>query len=142
MLARLVAVLALLATASPALAEEGVFQVVVHPDNPAESVTRKQLAELFLKKVTRWPDGAPVRPVEPPETSLTRAYFLSDVIGKSAFAVKMFWQKRVYAGREVPPVEKPSDAEVLAYVRANHGAIGYVARETDVSGVKVLAVRD
>lgn len=142
MLARLLAVLTLLATAAPALADGGAFQVVVHAANPAQSVTRKQLAELFLKKVTRWPDGAPVRPVEPPESSLTRAYFLSDVIGKSAFAVKVFWQKRVYAGREVPPVEKPSDEEVLAYVRANHGAIGYVSRDTDVAGVKVLDVRD
>ena len=96
--------------------------------NPAQSVSRRQLADMFLKKVTHWPDGTTVEPVEPPEKSMTRAYFLSDVMGgKSALALKAFWQKRVFSGRDTPPVEKGSDEEVVAFVKASPGAIGYVA---------------
>lgn len=119
------------------------FMVIVHPANVVESVSRKQLADLFLKKVTRWPDGATVHPVEPPETSLARAYFLSDVMGgKSAFAMKVFWNKRVLSGREVPPVQKGSDEEVAAFVRATPGAIGYLISATTPLRVKVVELTD
>ena len=118
------------------------YRVVVHRTNAAESVSRRQLSELYLKKVTRWPDGSTVVPVEPPETSVTRAYFLSEVLGKSAFAVKAFWNKRVFAGRDTPPVEKRSDEEVVAFVRSTPGAIGYVAPTSPIEGVKVLPVKD
>src|SRR5512139_3961088 len=84
---------------APEPVEPPQFTVIVHPANAAASITRKQLADLFLKKVTRWPDGATVHPVEPPEGSVARAYFLSDVMGgKSAFAVKLFWNRRVLSG--------------------------------------------
>jgi ABC-type phosphate transport system substrate-binding protein len=137
----LVASLALLPS-RPAHAEETSFKVIVHPSNGATSVTRRELADMFLKKVTRWPDGEAVHPVEPPEQSKARAYFLNSVIGKSAYAVKMFWSRRVFEGRDVPPLEKRSEDEVVAYVRATPGAVGYVSAGTATAGVKVLAVPD
>lgn len=143
MRARLLCLLLLAAEAPPALAEGPGFQVVVNAANPAQSVSRRQLADMFLKKVTHWPDGTTVEPVEPPEKSMTRAYFLSDVMGgKSALALKAFWQKRVFSGRDTPPVEKGSDEEVVAFVKASPGAIGYVAATAQVAGVKVLELKD
>jgi len=133
---------ALLLAAAPVRAEDASLRIVVHPANAAESTSRRELSQLFLKKITQWPDGTPVHPVEPPETSVARAYFLSDVIGKSAFAVKTFWNKRVFAGRDVPPIEKGSDEEVVAFVRATPGAIGYVGPGAAVEGVKVLPIKD
>jgi ABC-type phosphate transport system substrate-binding protein len=140
--AAVLAVLAFAGAAPRASAEETSFRVIVHPSNPADAVTRKALSELFLKRTTRWPDGAAVHPVEPPERSTTRAHFLVGVIGKSALAVRMFWNRRVSEGREAPPLEKPSDDEVVAYVRATPGAIGYVSPAASVSGVKVLPISD
>lgn len=145
MRSRLLAAALLALVAAPASRGDDVpcFAVVVHSANPASSITRKHLADLFLKKATRWPGGEVVHPVEPPEGSLARAYFLSDVMGgKSAFAMKMFWNRRVLSGREVPPVEKASDEEVVAFVRATPGAVGYVLAATPTPGVKVLKVTD
>jgi ABC-type phosphate transport system substrate-binding protein len=62
--------------------------------------------------------------------------------GRSALAMKTFWQKRVFAGRDTPPIEKASDDEVVAYVKATPGAIGYVAPGTALTGVKVLELKD
>ena len=142
LLAIAVPALVLSAPASRAEDDPTGYRVVVHPSNAAETISRRELSSLYLKKVTQWPDGSAVHPVEPAETSVTRAYFLSDVLGKSAFAVKTFWNKRVFAGRDTPPVEKRSDEEVVAFVRATPGAIGYVAPTSAVAGVKVLRVQD
>lgn len=143
MRARFLSLLLLAAAAPPALAEGSGFQVIVNGSNPAQKVTRRQVSDFFLKKVTHWPDGTTVEPVEPPERSMARAYFLSDVMnGRSPLALKTFWQKRVFSGRDTPPIEKSSDEEVVAFVRANPGAIGYVSQTASTAGVKVLELTD
>jgi len=137
---RLAALLAaaLLLAGSPALAQD--YQVVVHPQNPAAEVAREELSRLFLKRTQRWPDATPVDPVEPADEGL-RARFAEVVHGKRLASLRAWWNQQIFAGREVPPLEKASDAEVVAFVRAHRGAVGYVAAGADLTGVKVLAVR-
>jgi ABC-type phosphate transport system substrate-binding protein len=139
-------VLALALLAAPALparaAEPDGFKVVAHPSNKAaQGLTRAQLSQLFLKKTTRWADGKRVLPVEPADLQ-TRERFARRIHGKSSTAVKSFWNQQIFAGREVPPLEKASDGEVVAYVRANPDAIGYVSPGADVSGVAVITPKD
>ncbi len=127
---------ALLATSAlPALADG--FRVVVHPDNPAASLGRAQVSQLLLKKQLRWPDGTPVQPVEPSSEALRREVAES-VHQKSLNAVKAYWNQQIFSGRDVPPLERLGDAEVLAYVRANRGAIGYVSAGADLAGAKAV----
>ena len=55
-------------------------------------------------------------------------------------AVKSYWNQQIFSGRDVPPVEKKSDAEVLTFVRSTPGAIGYVSDAAAVDGVRVVTV--
>jgi ABC-type phosphate transport system substrate-binding protein len=126
-----------LAAAWPAGADD--FKVVVHPDNPSSETTTTELSRLFLKKTLRWPEGRPVQPVEP-ATPLLRERFGLAIHGKSLNAIKAYWNQLIFSGRDVPPLEKADDAGVLAYVRANLGAVGYVSPGADTAAVKVLLV--
>ena len=69
-----------------------------------------------------------------------RGSFSKAIHGKSVSAVKAYWQQRVFSGRDVPPLEKDSDASVVNYVRNNPGAIGYVSENADVRGVRVIVI--
>ena len=60
--------------------------------------------------------------------------------GKKTTAVRSYWLQVIFSGRGVPPPEKPSDKDVIAYVKAHPGAIGYVAATTATDDVKVLKV--
>jgi len=126
-----------LAAALPAGADD--FRVVVHRDNPVGHLSTAQVSRLFLKKTLRWPEGRPVLPVEPASPRL-RQQFARTIHERSLDAVKSYWNQLIFSGRDVPPLEKPDDAGVLAYVRAEPGAIGYVSSGADVSGVKILIV--
>jgi ABC-type phosphate transport system substrate-binding protein len=132
---RLISIL-LLAGATPANA----FYVVVNAANPISSLSYSELSDLFLKKSSRWNDGGLVEPVDQRESSPVRETFNRDVHRKSAAAVRAFWQLRIFSGRDVPPPEKGSDAEVIAYVRNNPNAIGYISASASAAGVKVVAV--
>ena len=68
--------------------------------------------------------------------------FARAILGKSAAALESFWQQQIFAGKDVPPAEKGSDADVLAFVRGNPKAIGYVAAGTDLgAGVKAVTLQ-
>jgi ABC-type phosphate transport system substrate-binding protein len=116
------------------------YKVIVHPSNPVTSLSRQQLAEYFLKKTAAWPSGKSVAPVDLERSSPARAAFSRDALAKSVAQVAAYWQQQIFAGRAVPPPEKRSDAEIVAFVERNPGAIGYVAEGTDAGDAKVVAV--
>jgi len=137
------AALLVLAIALPARpGEPASFQVIVHPSNSVSTFTREHLTRLFLKRSTTWEDGAPVVPVDQPESSEVRGQFTRKVLGKSMSAVRSYWQQRIFSGKDVPPLQRASDEEVIAYVRQNPGAVGYVSAGAAPAGVKVIPVQD
>ena len=119
----------------------GEFQVIVHATNPSASLTKTELARMFLKKLTTWKKNNDlVYPVDLQKDSLVRIQFSQDILGKKVAAIKAYWQQQIFAGREIPPMEKASDEEVLKYVEQQTGAIGYVSRSTDIRKYQVKVI--
>jgi len=116
------------------------FKVIVHESVKVQSLPKKTVSDYFLKKAKRWDDNASVVPVDEIESSGVRDAFSRAIHGKPTAAIKSYWTQQIFSGRDVPPVEKKSDAEVLAFVKANPGAIGYVSDSANVDGVRVLSV--
>ena len=138
---RLVALVAALFVAVPAGAQSG-YKVIVHASNSVESIDRAALSRLFLKKVTRWDSRRAVQCVDLAESSPVRRAFSREVHGRTVPSIKSFWQQQVFSGRAVPPTERDSDADVIAYVSKHPDAIGYVAADAPLeAGVKVVEVR-
>lgn len=118
--------LLLLVAAVPGRAAEG-FQVIVNSGNPVSSLSRDLVSRIFLKKVAKWDSGQAAAPVDQDGGSPVRAAFSKAVHGKSASAVASYWQQQIFAGRDIPPAEKAGDAAVIAFVKNNPGAIGYIS---------------
>ncbi len=116
-------------------------KVVVHASNPVDSISKSKVADLFLKRVTRWDNGRAVTPVDQSEKSTARTDFTKDLLDKEVVWVKSYWQKMIFSGRGTPPAELSSDKDVLDLIRTNADAIGYVAESATIpAGVKVLTV--
>jgi ABC-type phosphate transport system substrate-binding protein len=127
--------------ASPRAAAPAAFRVIVNPANPTTIVERRFVAEAFLKKTTRWPDGSLIRPVDEGVDSAVRARFSDEILGRSTAAVKSYWQQLVFAGRALPPPELDSDEDVIRYVLKSAGAVGYVSGTANVEHVRTLVVK-
>lgn len=117
------------------------FRVIVSPSNSTASVTRSFVVDAFLKKITSWPGGEPIRPVDLRRDSPVRQRFSSDLLGRSLAAVRSYWQHLIFSGRGLPPPEVESDDEVVRFVLRQPGAIGYVSEGATLRGAKVLVVR-
>ncbi|HEX7239652.1 MAG TPA: hypothetical protein VF263_05275 [Longimicrobiaceae bacterium] len=128
------AALCLLAGAPGARAQG--FQVVVNAANPASSLPKAEVSNVFLKKSAR------LVPVDLGKSSGVRDAFSKTVHGRGAAAIGAYWQQQIFSGKDTPPAEKDSDAEVLAFVRGNPRAIGYVSAGASLgSGVKAVSVQ-
>ena len=138
-----VAALALFLLFAVPRSEAAGVKVVVHSTNALGSVTKAKVADLFLKRVTRWENGRAVTPVDQSEKSAARAAFSKELLGKEVLWVKSYWQKMIFSGRATPPAELSSDSQVLELIRTNADAIGYIGESTPVpAGVKALTVKD
>jgi ABC-type phosphate transport system substrate-binding protein len=118
-------------------------KVVVHATNALDSLTKAKVADLFLKRVTRWENGRAVTPVDQSEKSAARAAFTKDLLGKEVLWVKSYWQKMIFSGRATPPAELSSDTQVFELIRTNPDAIGYVSEGATIpAGLKALTVEN
>ena len=137
--ALLLTVATLAVTAADARAQG--FAVVAHPDTPVASLSALDLSKIFLRQQRVLPGGAVAQPVELPSDSPVRAAFSMAVHGRPVANIERYWQGQIFAGGPTPPPRRPSDAEVLAFVRATPGAIGYVKTATNAAGVKVITIQ-
>jgi ABC-type phosphate transport system substrate-binding protein len=134
-------VLVLAVALAPAAAQDAVL-VIVNEANPVSTLTTREVSDLFLKKAGTFSDGTKAVPVDLGERSEVRGAFSRWVHRKTTSAIKAFWQQMIFSGRGVPPPEKSSTADVMAFVRGQRGGIGYVAQGTPLSpGVKAVTVQ-
>lgn len=138
-LALLAGLLALTADPAPTPAQD--FAVIVNVSNPVSTLSKDEVAKLFLKKTVAWSSGQSASPVELPASDKVRESFAREVLNKSVAQVRSYWQQQIFSGRDIPPPEKPTEDDVLAFVRANPNAIGYVSRTANMGrGVKVVSL--
>lgn len=116
------------------------FVVVVNNDAGVSEISAAELSKIFQKKVSKLPDGEAARPVDQEKNSAVREAFSKAVHGRSAQQIESYWQQQIFSGKDVPPDQKKTDAEVLSYVKSTPGAIGYVAAGASTAGVKVVKV--
>jgi ABC-type phosphate transport system substrate-binding protein len=128
------------AAAMPARAQE--YKVVVNASASVAELPAATVSKLFLKQERKLPSGAPAVPVDLVKTAAARAAFTRVIHGRAVGAVEQYWQQQLFSGRDTPPESKPSDDDVLAFVKATPGAIGYVSASATIpSGVSVVTVK-
>ena len=124
-----------------AVAQTSDYVVIVHSDNPRTSLSKNQASLFFLKKRKRWPDSnLDIEPVDQSGDSQVRQALSRDVHSRSVSAIKNYWQKQIFSGRNTPPPELSTDQEVIAWVSSRPGAIGYVSPRARLNGVKTLTL--
>jgi len=118
------------------------YKVVVNSANTVSTLSRDSLSRIFLKKTTTWPNGQTAAPVDQATNAPSRRAFSKAILGRAPYEVAAYWNQMIFSGRGLPPPTKASDSEVLAFVRNNVNAIGYVAGDAKLGeGVKVVTVQ-
>ena len=121
---------ATLSFGTPISAHAGEVCIIVNSANPIESLTAKEVRDLFVKTVTSWSSGERIRPSDQKGNSPDRDAFLSKVLGFSSEELERHWVERQYASAENPPTKFDDDESVIKFVTAFKGGLGFVSKSS------------
>jgi ABC-type phosphate transport system substrate-binding protein len=85
--------------------------------------------------------GISVTPVGVKSGTTTRNRFLQEYLNQDEEKYTAYWTVRRYIGKGAPPAELASAAEVISYVQATPGAVGYIDEAELKQGLNVIARR-
>jgi len=100
--------------------------VIVSAQSPVSALTRAQLADIYLGRSNRLPNGDPVVPIDQAFGSAAHDLFYRDYIGRSTALIKAHWSRLIFTGRGQPPKAVPNDSATAEIVAENPNTIGYV----------------
>ena len=136
LLARTLLFAAALGAGAAASAQDVV--AVVSTKSLVTALNAGQVADIFLGKTARFPDGSQAVPIDQNEDSPAREKFYAQFTGKSPAQVKAHWSKIIFTGRGQPPRQVTNSAEAKKLVAENPNAIGYIDNSLVDSSVRVL----
>ena len=139
----LAALLTLTSVLAVDAADAQQVRLVANASVPTGAVSKKVLQAIFKGEAAQWTDGTPLKPVDQSVRSDVRAAFTREVLNDSIPAIQIHWMRRISQSRGLPPPVKTSDGEVISYVAATRGALGYVSAATPIpAGVKLVTLID
>lgn len=130
-------VLSLLWLAHVAFAQADIH-VIVHASNPVESLSKKQVIDLFMGRTANFPGNYPAVPLDRLPGQLARSRFYQVLTGKTEAQVDAYWATLIFAGRMTPPRQLEDQFLVIQAVTQNPNAIAYVEAQQLPNTVKVV----
>lgn len=112
--------------------------VVVSAKSKINSMTMSQVAQIFLGKTSKLPDGKDAVPLDQLEGSEIRNEFYSKVTGKDPAQINAYWSKIIFTGDGQPPKVVTGNDSVKKAVIKNLNAIGYIDKSAVDKKVKVI----
>ena len=127
-------------TISPVQAESLV--IVTARDN-VEELSTHDVARIFLGKVTSYPSGAEVVPLNMDPEDQNYAEFARIVLKKTTSQLKAYWAKQVFTGKGRPPRSLGSSAKLRELVASHKRYLSYLDRNDIDNSVRwVIELRE
>jgi len=112
--------------------------VIVNAQNPVITLEKKQVMDLFMGRVSAFPNGQSAETLDLKTGMPLRARFYKTLTGKNEAQVDAYWATLIFAGRMSPPKQLADEQTLIAEVAANTEAIAYVTRQALPKNVKIV----
>ena len=116
------------------------FVVIVHPSNRFDALSRSKVSYLFLRKVSRWPWGAEVAPLDLAGDEPVRRVFVQQVLRLSEEQLAEYWIDQRATRGVSPPLQVRDAAAAKLWVAAKPGGIAYIPSSALDGTVKAMRV--
>jgi ABC-type phosphate transport system substrate-binding protein len=116
----------------------GDLVVIVNPASGVRSMTRDEVAKIFLARYRRLPSGTTALPLDLGADSVQRRDFYQRLVGKQLPDINAYWARLLFSGRATPPFQVVDDAAAMQAVAENKGAIAYVDKRAVDARVRIV----
>lgn len=112
--------------------------VIVNAQNSVAALERKQIVDLFMGRVSAFPDQQRAQTLDLKTGTPVRANFYKRLTGKNEAQVDAYWATLIFAGRMSPPKQLADEKTLISEVANNVNAIAYVTRQVLPKDVKIV----
>lgn len=112
--------------------------VIVNTANN-DAIDAKMIKKIYLGKTKSFANGNKIKVFSLASSQEDTEHFRQKALKKSNSQFKSYWSKLAFTGKGTPATELDNDAAVIAAVKSNPNAIGFInssAVNTDVKVVK------
>lgn len=102
------------------------YTVVVNKDVKNASISKTELKNLFLGRMSMWEGNVKIKPAYLKVGTDGADAFYNDVVGMPAAKFKKIWVKLIFSGYGIEPKSATSVEEILKYVTETSGAIAVI----------------
>lgn len=111
--------------------------VVVSAKSAVSTMSKEQIADIFLGNAKEFPGGGQALPLLP-TSGAVRNEFFEKILAKNEAQAKAIWSRLVFSGKGSAPREVGDTAEVLKVIAANPNCLGIIEKSAVNSSVKVV----
>lgn len=95
---------------------------------------------VFSMRLSTWPDGSPIKVFVLPDRHPEHARFARGVLNMFPYQLRREWDRQVYSGTGVAPIEVPDVETMKRRIAQTPGAIGYLDEEAVDSSIQAIHV--
>ena len=132
----------LLALAVAALAPlaHADFYLIVQAANPQPALTQREAVGMFMGRNRAFHSGEVAQVYDLPRDSTQRAEFYQRLTGMGPAQINSYWARLMFSGQTMPPYAVQDEAAMVAVVKSNANAIGWLRKEPNDKALRVLLV--
>lgn len=129
-----------LAAAVAALPARADIYVVVNAANPQQTLTQKEVADLFTGRRRNFRNGDFALAFNLPRDGDAHAEFYLGLTGMSPAQINSYWSRLMFTGQTMPPQSLPGEEAMADIVRRNPSAIGYLTQPPTDKRLRIALV--
>lgn len=132
--------LLVLAVAALAPLAHADFYLIVQAANPQPALTQREAVGMFMGRNRAFHSGEVAQVYDLPRDSTQRAEFYQRLTGMGPAQINSYWARLMFSGQTMPPYAVQDEAAMVAVVKSNANAIGWVRKEPNDKALRVLLV--
>lgn len=125
----------------PSFAEDISVVIIGNRTLPFDTITKKELVDIFKQKKTLWENNEKLSVVLL-EGGEAHKLFLKTHLGKTPIQYTLYWKKLVFTGKGNIPITFRTEKNLMKHVALTGGAIGYISNKIKPHRVKVIKIVD
>ncbi len=111
--------------------------VVVAKNSSVETLENQQIANIFLTRINRFPNGNKAMPIEL-RNSQIRDDFYQEISGKNPTQLMAYWTTLIFSGKGKPPSGYVGLESLIARLGNIPGSISYLQQAQVTDDLKIV----
>lgn len=99
--------------------------IIVSSQSDVNALNADEAERIFLGKIGNFPNGRTAIALDLPPGPERNAFY-EKISRKNETQMKSYWARRIFSGKELPPKEAKSEAEMIELVARNPNTVGYI----------------